>query len=127
MIAVDTSALMAIIFDEQQAVACIAALETADEIVISAATVAECLIVASRRGVGAEMTSLVDHLGLNIIPVTQASAQRVAQAYSRWGKGIHPAGLNLGDCFAYDVAREHGCALLYVGNNFAKTDIGPDA
>lgn len=58
MIAVDTSALMAIILDGQQAVACIAALETADEIVISAATVAECLIVASRRGVGAEMTSL---------------------------------------------------------------------
>jgi ribonuclease VapC len=127
MIAVDTSALMAIILDEQQADACIAALEAADEIVISAATLAECLIVALRRGVGAEMTSLVDNLGLNVIPVTQASAHRVAQTYSRWGKGIHAAGLNLGDCFAYDAAREHGCALLYVGNNFAKTDIGPDA
>lgn len=127
MIAVDTSALMAIILDEAQADACIAALEAADEILISAATVAESLIVASRRGVGVEMTSLVEDLGLNVIPVTGASAQRIAQAYSRWGKGIHSAGLNLGDCFAYDVAREHGCALLYVGDDFAKTDIGSAA
>jgi ribonuclease VapC len=124
MIAVDTSALMAIILDEPPANACIAALEAADEILISAGTVAESLIVAARRGVGDEMKSLVNDLGLNVIPLTQASAERIAQVYSRWGKGLHPAGLNLGDCFAYDVAREHGCALLYVGDDFAKTDIG---
>ncbi|MBR0779681.1 type II toxin-antitoxin system VapC family toxin [Bradyrhizobium diazoefficiens] len=124
MIAVDTSALMAIVLDEPQADACIAALEAADEILISAGTVAESLIVAARRGVGDEMTSLVDGLGLNVIPLTHAAAERVAQAYSRWGKGLRPAGLNLGDCFAYDVARQHDCALLYVGDDFAKTDIG---
>jgi len=124
MIAVDTSALMAIILDEPPADACIAALEAADEILISAGTVAESLIVAARRGVGDEMKSLVNNLGLNVIPLTQASAERIAQVYSRWGRGLHPSGLNLGDCFAYDVAREHGCALLYVGDNFAKTDIG---
>ncbi|SRR6266702_2959634 len=124
MIAVDTSALMAIVLDEPQADICITALETADEILISAGTVAESLIVAARRGVGDEMTSLIDDLGLNVIPVTRASAQRIAQVYSRWGKGLHPAGLNLGDCFAYEVAKEHDCALLYVGDDFAKTDIG---
>jgi ribonuclease VapC len=59
-----------------------------------------------------------------VIPLTQASTERIAQVYSRRGKGLHPAGLNLGDCFAYDVAREPGCALLYVGDDFAKTDIG---
>ncbi|KJC40597.1 twitching motility protein PilT [Bradyrhizobium sp. LTSP849] len=124
MIAVDTSALMAIILDEPQADACIAALEAADEILISAGTVAESLIVAARRGVGDEMKSLINDLGLKVIPLTQASTERIAQVYSRRGKGLHPAGLNLGDCFAYDVAREHGCALLYVGDDFAKTDIG---
>ncbi|WP_448044190.1 type II toxin-antitoxin system VapC family toxin [Bradyrhizobium liaoningense] len=123
MIAVDTSALMAIVLDEPQADACIAALETADEILISAATAAESLIVAARRGVYEEMKSLIADLGLNVISVTQASAERVAQVYSRWGKGIHPAGLNFGDCFAYDIAKEHGCALLYVGDDFAKTDV----
>ncbi|WP_375304393.1 type II toxin-antitoxin system VapC family toxin [Bradyrhizobium sp. A11] len=123
MIAVDTSALMAIVLDEPQANACIAALETADEILISAATAAESLIVAARRGVHEEMQNLIANLGFNVISVTRASAERVAQIYSRWGRGIHPAGLNFGDCFAYDVAKENGCALLYVGDDFAQTDI----
>jgi ribonuclease VapC len=123
MIAVDTSALMAIVLDEPQANACIAALETADEILISAATAAESLIVAARRGVHEEMQNLIANLGFNVISVTRASAERVAQTYSRWGRGIHPAGLNFGDCFAYDVAKENGCALLYVGDDFAQTDI----
>jgi ribonuclease VapC len=43
--------------------------------------------------------------------------------YSRWGKGVHPAGLNFGDCFAYDVAKQNDCPLLFVGDDFAKTDL----
>jgi hypothetical protein len=43
--------------------------------------------------------------------------------YARWGKSVHPAGLNFGDCFAYVVARDHGCPLLYVGDDFAHTDL----
>ncbi|MDE2377232.1 type II toxin-antitoxin system VapC family toxin [Bradyrhizobium sp.] len=127
MIAVDTSALMAIVLGEPQAGTCIDALEAADEILISAGTVAESLIVAARRDVGDEMNRLIDGLGLNVVSVTQASAPRIAQAYALWGKGIHPAGLNLGDCFAYDVAKQHDCALLYVGDDFAKTDIAKAA
>ena len=123
MIAVDTSALMAIVFGEAEADACIAALEAEDEILISAGTVAEALIVAARRNVGEEMESLIDGLGLTVIAVSLASAQRIAHAYEQWGKGIHAAGLNLGDCFAYEIAKHHGCRLLYVGNDFAKTDI----
>lgn len=123
MIAVDTSALMAIVLDEPQADACIAALETQDEILISAGTVAEALIVSARRGVGEEMASLIDGLGFTVATVTPASARRIAQAYERWGKGVHPAGLNFGDCFAYEAARDHACPLLYVGDDFARTDI----
>lgn len=52
-----------------------------------------------------------------------AVARRVARAYARWGKGTHPAGLNFGDCFAYEVAIEHGCRLLYVGADFDRTDV----
>lgn len=124
MIAVDTSALMAIVLDEPQATACIAVLEAEDEIVISAGTVAEALIVSERRNVGEEVTTLIDGLGFDIVDVTPAVARRVAQTYARWGKGIHPASLNFGDCFAYDVAKEHACPLLFVGDDFAKTDIG---
>ena len=123
MIAVDTSALMAIVLDETEAGACIAALEAEDDILISAGTVAEVLIVAARRNVGEEMARLIDGLGFNVVPITSVSARRVASAYMQWGKGIDAAGLNFGDCFAYEVAREHSCPLLYIGSDFARTDI----
>lgn len=123
MIVVDTSALMAILLDEPQAQACMAALIDADRILISAGTVAETLIVAGRRNVGEEAEKLINGLGFEIIPVSLASAQGVAQAYRHWGKGVHPAGLNFGDCFAYDLARTNVCSLLFVSNDFSRTDI----
>ena len=123
MIAVDTSALMAIVLDEAEADACIAALASEDNVLISAGTIAEALIVAALRNVGEEIASLIDGLGFNVITVTPASARRIASAYGRWGKGIDAAGLNFGDCFAYEVAKEHDCPLLYVGGDFARADI----
>jgi ribonuclease VapC len=123
MIAVDTSALMAVVLGEDKAEACIAALAEEDEILISAVTVAEAMIVSARRNVGDEMENLIQGLGLNIIDVSLASARRAARAYAQWGKGVHTAGLNLGDCFAYEVAKQHRCPLLYIGSDFAKTDI----
>jgi ribonuclease VapC len=90
---------------------------------LSAGAVAEALIVAGRRNVGEETAGLVEDLGLTVAPVSVATARRVAEAYSLWGKGIHPAGLNFGDCFSYVVARDHACPLLYVGEDFARTDL----
>lgn len=69
------------------------------------------------------MALLIAELGFEVVPVTSAAAPRIAQAYERWGKGVHPAGLNFGDCFAYAAAEEHACHLLYVGDAFARTDI----
>ncbi len=123
MIAVDTSALMAILLNELEADACIRVLEAEDDLLISAGTVAEALIVSARRNVGEEMARLIDGLGFEIVSVTPASARRVAKAYENWGKGVHPASLNFGDCFAYEAAKEHACRLLYVGDGFSKTDI----
>ncbi|PKA45021.1 type II toxin-antitoxin system VapC family toxin (plasmid) [Rhizobium sullae] len=123
MIAVDTSALMAIVLGELEADACVRALEAEDDLIISAGTVAESLIVSARRNVGEEMARMIHGLGFEIVNVTPASARRVASAYERWGKGVHPAALNFGDCFAYEVAKEHACRLLYVGDDFSKTDI----
>jgi len=123
MIAVDTSALMAIVLGEIEAEPCIAALEAETEVVISAGTMAEALIVAARRNVADEMASLISGLEFDVATVTPASARRVAAAYAQWGKGLHPAGLNFGDCFAYEVAKERACKLLFVGDNFAKTDL----
>ena len=123
MIAVDTSALMAILLNEPEASACADALATNDRIVISAGTVAEALIVAGRRNFDEEMAGLIDGLGLEIESVTLAVARRVADSYARWGKGYDPAGLNFGDCFAYEIAKTRECPLLHVGADFARTDI----
>lgn len=123
MIAVDTSALMAVVLNEPQADHCITALEAEDDLLISAGTVAEVLIVAGRRHVNVEMERLIDGLGFEVVGVTAASARRMAQAYRRWGKGAHPAALNFGDCFAYELASTQGCPLLYIGEDFRKTDV----
>ena len=114
---------MAILLDEPEAKACMDALSTAEALSISAGTVAEALIVADRRGCGQEMRRLIDGLGLNVSPVTSAAARHVADAYARWGKGINPAGLNFGDCFAYALANETASPLLYVGDDFSATDL----
>jgi len=123
MIVVDTSAIMAILLNEVEADRCIAALTAEDDLLISSAIVAETLVVASRRAVGDEAARLIDGLGFEIVPVTAVTARHVAGAYARWGKGLHPAGLNFGDCFAYALARERGCPLLFVGGDFSRTDI----
>ena len=123
MIAVDTSALMAIVLNEAEADACVAALAADEILLISAATIAEALVVAGRRNVRAEMEQLIGGLGFEIVSLTHASARRVVEAYERWRKGTHAAALNFGDCFAYEVAKEHGCRLLYVGEDFSRTDI----
>jgi len=123
MIAVDTSALMAIVLNEPEAEACITALEAENDLLISAGTVAEALIVSARRNVGAELARIIDRLGFEVVTITPAAARRIAQAYGQWGKGMYSAALNFGDCFAYEVAKEHACRLLYVGDDFSKTDI----
>jgi ribonuclease VapC len=123
VIVVETSALMAIVLKEPRAEACVAALEADDEILMSAGTLAEALIVSAGRDVAGGMTALIDRLDPEVVAVTAASARRIGQAYQRWGRGLHPAALNFGDCFAYELAKERGCKLLYVGDDFAKTDI----
>ncbi|MDO5704286.1 MAG: type II toxin-antitoxin system VapC family toxin [Paracoccus sp. (in: a-proteobacteria)] len=122
-IVVDTSALMAVLLGEAEASACTAALIRHRHLLISAGTMAEAQIVADRRGVGPEMAELIAGLGFEIVNLTAPTARQVAAAYAQWGKGIHPAGLNFGDCFAYALAKERGLALLYVGDDFAKTDV----
>jgi ribonuclease VapC len=57
------------------------------------------------------------------VNVTRAAAAAVGDAYRKWGKGFHPAGLNFGDCFAYVLAKHYSCSLLFVGNDFARTDV----
>jgi ribonuclease VapC len=123
MIVVDTSALMAILFSEPQAEACAKAIRADGDRLISAGTVTECLVVATRRNADGAMSRLIEGAGFEIVDLTAASARRAGEAYKRWGKGRHPAGLNFGDCFAYALAQEHACPLLFIGNDFSNTDV----
>ncbi len=123
MMAVDTSALMAILLDEPEANACDAALQADNNVLISAGTLAEALIVSLRSDVQSAMLDMVDRMAFEVVAVTHADALRVSQAYAQWGKGQHRAALNYGDCFAYATAKERACPLLYVGRDFAATDI----
>ena len=123
MIVVDSSALIEIISNAKAAEACMHTLEAADEVLISAGTMTECLIVALGHKAEQPLRELFDHFGLTVAPLTEARAQAAADSYRRYGKGWHPAGLNFGDCFAYALAKEVDCPLLFVGDDFAKTDI----
>jgi ribonuclease VapC len=69
------------------------------------------------------MSDLLEELAFQVAAVSPAAARRIAVAHERWGRGVHPASLNFGDCFAYEVAQQYACPLLFVGDDFAKTDI----
>ena len=125
MIVIDTSALMALLLGEPEADEIAAILGGDESLSISAGTLAEALIVAERRGLQVEMAQLIDGLGVDVDELGAAGAAAVARAYSAWGKGVHPAGLNFGDCFAYAAAKSSGARLLFVGDDFAKTDVVP--
>jgi len=120
---VDTSALFAVVLEEPEAANCETVLKAAPKILISAGTMAEALVVANRRGLSAELMAIITGLGLQVEPVTAATARLVGLAHARWGKGVDPAGLNFGDCFSYALATERGLPLLYVGGDFSKTDV----
>lgn len=122
MIAVDTSALIAVLANETRGSRCAEKLRD-NHLLISAATLTEALIVGSRPEYRDRMKRFLDGLELEVVEVTEDFAQRAADAYRRWGKGFHPARLNYGDSFSYALAEMYDCPLLYVGNDFAQTDV----
>jgi ribonuclease VapC len=123
VIVVDTSALIAIILDEPASGQCMDALEGDDRASMSAGTLAEALLVAGRRNKGPEMQQLIDGLAIEIVNLTSSGARNVAAARGQWGRGSATSALNFGDCFAYALAKERSCPLLFVGEDFSRTDI----
>lgn len=119
---VDSSAIMAILLQEQEAAAVVRAISIAEQCSLSAAGYVEIGIVYdSRNGSGseAEYDDVLAELGVSIEPVTEIQAKIARKAYRDFGKGSgHPAKLNFGDCFAYALATETGRPLLYKGDDF---------
>ncbi|MBA4162811.1 MAG: VapC toxin family PIN domain ribonuclease [Novosphingobium sp.] len=129
MIAVDSSALLAILLGEPERDQLQAVLDESAETVISAGTLIEARMVARGRA-GNAMVELLDGLIANtdivIEPVTERQAALAHSAFVKYGKGNgHPAQLNFGDLFAYALAKAHGIPLLFKGQDFVATDIVP--
>ena len=124
---VDTSALIAVLQSEPEADTVLAALEEAESVAMSAATLLEASIVAdgSHDPVrSARFDTFVDALAAEIVPVDAAQAAIARRAYHDYGRGSqHPARLNFGDCFAYALATVRREPLLFVGDDFVHTDI----
>ena len=123
---IDSSALLAILQNEAECSAMAAAIESAPERLCSGVTFVEAsIVVESRKGpAGAlELERLVDEAGIAIEPVVRDQIEAARVAYRLFGKGRHPAAINLGDCFSYALAKTRGLPLLAKGTDFDRTDI----
>ncbi len=124
---VDTSAIVAILNGESEEPRCTDALIDAPIRRISAGNLLEAYMRIDRSDLPRPrqlVDELLDRFDLTVVPVTRAQIVVARAAFHRYGKGSgHGAGLNYGDCFAYSLARQTGEPLLFVGNDFGKTDI----
>lgn len=123
---IDSSALFAILAMEPEAARLALAIETDTTRLISAATLVEAgIVMEARLGAagGTQLDLLIAKAGVVVEPVTADQASMAREAWRRFGKGRHAAGLNYGDCFSYALARSTGEPLLFKGTDFANTDI----
>lgn len=123
---VDTSVILAILFEEGDAELYARAITQADSCRMSAATFVEAAAVvdAQTKDKGSrQFDAFIRRAAIAIEPVTEEQAYIARQAYADFGKGRHPAGLNFGDCFSYALAKVTGEPLLFKGKDFKRTDI----
>ncbi len=123
---IDTSALLAILQDEPERRVFSEAIENAGSCSMSVGNLLETsLVIESRFGAEGlrDLDQLVGKARIELVPVDLEQLGIARRAFSRFGKGRHPAALNFGDCFAYALARALGEPLLYKGDDFTRTDI----
>jgi ribonuclease VapC len=125
---VDSSALVAVLFSESGYLDLIDRMLRADHVRIAAPTLVETgLVLAGRRKkpLAGELDGLVAELGITVVPFGEREAHAAIEAFRRFGRGRHRAALNFGDCLAYAAAKVASDTLLFVGDDFAHTDIKP--
>jgi ribonuclease VapC len=123
---VDSSALIAVLFGEPEAAVFLDCLEKAPRRYLSSFSWFETSVVVEAKKGPAGMQilhTLVSELPFDLIPFDASQAEIAMDAWRRFGKGRHPAGLNLGDCASYALARTLSLALLFKGEDFTKTDL----
>ena len=123
---IDTSALIAILFGEPEALSFTRAVADESRKLISAFNALETgIVVEARKGDagGREFDLLLHRAQIEIVAINADQAELARAAWRKYGKGNHPAGLNVGDCCAYSLAKYSGEPLLFKGNDFSQTDI----
>lgn len=123
---IDTSAILACMLDEPERAPFIAAIEAASIRLMSVIGVVEAsFVILSRRGDAglADLTTFINRAAIERVAVDPTQAEAAVDAFRRFGKGRHPASLNIGDCFAYALAKTTGEQLLFKGADFARIDI----
>jgi len=126
---IDSSALIAVLFDEPETADFVVAIANAPSRFLSASSYLETAIVMMGR-LGPNSLESVDHLldelSIEVMPFTREQAALAIAAYRQFGKGSgHAAGLNFGDCFSYALAKLTGEPLLFKGDDFSYTDLAP--
>ena len=124
----DTSAIIAILLEEPGYLDLIDRILAADRVRVGTPTLVETgLVFAGRRRAKAlgELDAFLRELDVTIVPFGEREYRAALDAFLRFGRGRHKAGLSFGDCFAYAIARTANDSLLFVGNDFAQTDITP--
>lgn len=123
---IDSSALLAVVLGEPDAESYAARLVEPVRFVINVVTLFEAAVAAERRG-GLEardrLDRLVTRVAPQLVPFDQVHLGWARDAFRRFGKGRHPAALNLGDCISYATARHAGLPLLFKGDDFGRTDV----
>jgi ribonuclease VapC len=123
---IDTSAVIACLFGESERASFVSAIGTDSVRLISVVGVVEAsLVILGRKRAGglADLQVFLDDGEIERVPVDGRQAEAAIEAFRQFGKGRHPARLNIGDCFAYALAKTTGEPLLYKGRDFAQTDI----
>ncbi len=123
---IDSSAVIAILKNEPGSRRLNTAIAAATDPRMSSTTWAETSIVCLSKGLvksDAGLHSLPQVIGFRIVPFTEKHAAAAGAAFEKFGRGRHPARLNFGDCMSYATAKLAGEPLLYVGDDFAQTDI----
>ncbi|MBS1863586.1 MAG: type II toxin-antitoxin system VapC family toxin [Actinobacteria bacterium] len=125
---VDSSAVVAVLKEEAGYEELERRMLEADFLAIGAPTLVECMVVMGRTagedGIAA-VSRIIFDLGIAVVPFDAPHADAATEAFLGFGKGRHVAGLNYGDCMTYATARQARRPLLYVGDDFAQTDIQP--
>ena len=122
----DSSAVISMLWGEPDADRMEEAVASAEGLAVSAPSLVEMATVAEGRfgpAMGDKLDALLARLAPEIVPFTAEHAALAREGWRRYGKGRHPAGLNLGDCFAYALAKSRNQPLLFKGDDFSLTDV----